>query len=177
MADTTAPRPVGRPPAVETKRDDPGKVSPDTPPAKANPPYPIHVMSREEADRLQELRAKKPNPDVLPPDVRTEDEEMEFRDLAKKEASAARVAQAEARRPEVRPSPRERLADLKRKGQEIGEGEKIDLRRLEDLAAAEDRVAELKEMQQRTPEEDDELSERIQFVRSARVDGGYDENG
>lgn len=120
---------------------------------------------------------KESNPHVLPPNVRTEDEEHEFRKLSKAVADADRQAALEAAGPEMRLSPKQRHAELKKKGQHLGEGETIELRRIEELMHDEKRIEELKKMDKRVPEEDDELNMLMQRVTEARAAGGFDPNG
>jgi len=170
-AEQPAEQPVER---RVTPEDDRAAVRRDN--ARGGSEGPAPVMSPEDTARLNELRAKRANPNVLPPDVRTEDEEMEYRRLAKSEADAARVA-ARVTTADVRPSPQDRVAELKAMG-DLAEGQVIDLRRAEELVAAEARVAELKK--KAPPLSDDEYAELAQkqrFVHDARVAGGYDEVG
>lgn len=129
-------------------------------------------FSPEDQARFDELRSKDPNPNVLPPNVRTEEEEMEFRELSKAQADFERQQALEAARPEFRASPQVRLDELKGKG-ELGEGEAIELRRLEEMVRDEKRIAELQHMDKRVPEEDDELRMLTSRVSDARRNGGY----
>lgn len=138
-------------------------------------PRPSPLAAKDRA-RFEELRSKEPNPNVLPPNVRTEDEEMEFRKLSKLVSDAERQAALEAARPETRPSPKQRLDELKGKGN-LGEGETIEVRRLEEILSDEKRIEELKKMPKRVPEEEAELRMRQQRVAEARAAGGFDPNG
>jgi hypothetical protein len=138
------------------------------------PPGPLSPKDRA---RFEELRAKEPNPNVLPPNVRTEDEEHEFRKLSQVVADADRRAAIEAARPDMRPSPKQRIEELRAKGQHLGEGETHDLRRAEELVRDEKRVAELKAMDKRVEEEDAELAMLQVRVAEARAAGGFDPNG
>ncbi len=147
----------------------------DTPAAAPRAPRP--VVSAADRERLAELREKQPNPDVLPADVRTEAEEHEFRELSKRVADADRQAALEASRPDLRPSPKERLAALKAKGQGAGEGEVIEARRIEDLLHDEARAEELRKMDKRTEEEQVELEMVQARAAEARAAGGFDPNG
>lgn len=133
------------------------------------------LLSAVDKARLDELSAKRPNPDVLPPDVRTEGEEREFRSLSKRNADATRAAAAA--QTDIRRSPRQRLDELKRKGQQLGEGEAIELRRVEELLRDEQRVETLKAMDKRVEEEDAELAMLQARVTEARAAGGFDPNG
>ena len=165
MADTT--KPVDRPSVPSPPR------AAGTMPVAEPRPVPLSPKDRE---RLEELRAKAPNPHMLPPNTRTEDEENEFRKLSNIVADADRQAALDAARPEVRMSPKQRLAELKGKG-DLGEGEEIDRRRLEELMADEARVEVLKGSDKRSLEEDAELAMLRDRVRDARVAGGFDPNG
>lgn len=100
-------------------------------------------MSDKDRARFDELSAKRANPNVPPPDVRTEDEEMEWRKLSERDAAARDAQQQHA-------------ADDQRKEQQ-------DHRRA-DVKDAEARIKQLLDMPRRTPEEDEELAERRQFV-------------
>lgn len=143
--------------------------------APSSRPMPLSAKDRE---RFEELRSKEANPNVLPSNVRTEDEEHEYRKLSKMVADAERQAALEASTPSARPNPRMRLAELKRKPQqELGEGETIELRRIEDLLRDEKRIEELRGMDKRVPEEDDELNMLQRRVAEARAAGGFDPNG
>lgn len=164
MADTT--KPADRP--QDTVRAAPAPLVP----RPATPP-----LSPKDRERFEELRAKEPNPNVLPPNVRTEDEEHEFRDLSKRVSDADRQAAAEAARPMARLSPQQRLDALKGKGQNLGEGETIERARIEELLRDEDRVEELKGMDKRVPEEDAELDMLQKRAAEARAAGGFDPNG
>jgi len=157
------PRPVGRPPNQHVDR-----ATEPTKPAE---------LSLEDRERFEELRAKTANPNVLPPNVRTEDEEHEFRDLSARVSDEARAAALEAARPEARPNPKQRFEALKAKGQNLGEGETIELARIEGLIKDEARVDELKAMDKRVPEEDAELDMLQTRVAEARAAGGFDPNG
>lgn len=150
---------------------------------RAPPPESVHrgqptPLSPEDQERFEYLRSKDANPDVLPPNVRTEDEEHEFRELSKVVAGYERQQALEAARPEYRVTPQQRLDELKRKPQQsLGEGEAIELRRIEELLHDEDRIAELQHMDKRVPEEDEELNMLMQRVEDARRNGGFDPNG
>lgn len=156
--------------------DKPATVSAGRVSQRSGPLREPSALTPDESARLAELKAKRQNPSVLPADVRTEDEEHEFRDLNKRDADARRAAAALAARPEGRPNPRERMAELKGAGA-LGEGATIELRRLEELVDAEDRVAALKKQATRTAEEEDELAAKQRFVADARAAGGFDPNG
>jgi hypothetical protein len=90
-------------------------------------------------------------------------------------AHARRAEPEPASATDERSEPQRRLDALKRKGtQNLGEGEMIQLRRLEYLIRDEKRVEELLAMQTRVPEEEDELTMLRQRVREARVNGGFE---
>jgi hypothetical protein len=167
MAETT--RGPGRPPIERTPpdptHDEPAKLAEEKP----------APLSKAERERFDELSSKTPNPNVLPPSVRTEAEEQEFRRLQKRVSDADRVAALEAARPEARLTPTQRLAVLKKTDQH-GEGVEIETRRLEYLIRDEKRVAELEAMDKRVVEEDEELAMLRQRVREARANGGFDAN-
>ena len=133
-------------------------------------------LSPKDRERFAYLSSKTPNPNVLPPSVRTEDEEHEFRKLSKVVADAERQEALERARPEVHLAPQARLDELKAKG-DLGEGETIEARRIEELLRDEKRVEELKGMDKRVPEEDDELTMLQARVTEARAAGGFDPNG
>lgn len=162
MADTTKP----------TERPHADTVRATAAPHDARP-VPLSTKDRE---RLEELRAKTANPNVLPPNVRTEDEEHEYRALSKRVSEEERASAVEATRPETRPHPKDRLAELKGRGN-LGEGETIEVRRLEEILSDEKRIEELKKMPKRVPEEEAELRMRQQRVAEARAAGGFDPNG
>lgn len=135
-------------------------------------------LSAKDRERFEELRSKERNPNVLPPNVRTEDEEMEFRKLSKVVADAERQEALERARPEARLTPQARLDQLKQKPQQaLGEGETIEVRRLEELLHDEGRIEELEGMDKRVPEEDAELDMLRRRVVDARANGGFDPNG
>jgi len=167
MAATT--RGPGRPP-IERAPPDPAYDEP----AKSAEERPA-PLSKAERERFEELRVKEANPDVLPPSVRTEAEEHEFRRLQKRVADVEAQAALEAARPEVLPTPTQRLAALKKTDQH-GEGVEIETRRLEWLVRDEKRLDELRAMDRRVEEEDAEVLMLEQRVREARANGGFDAN-
>jgi hypothetical protein len=71
----------------------------------------------------------------------------------------------------VRLNPKDRLMAMRG---DDSEGGKIERRRLEELIAAEDRVAVLEKKPDRTPDEEAELVAARQFVVDARAAGGFD---
>jgi hypothetical protein len=115
-----------------------------------------------------------PNPEALPPNTRSVDEEAEFRKLSQIVAEADRQAALDAARPEAQPDPKQRLAELKRKDRTEGEG--IEHRRLEELLADEARVDVLKRKDKRSHEEDAELVMLQARTRDARAAGGFAPN-
>lgn len=149
----------------------------DRAPAPESTTHRPSVLSKKDRERFEYLRSKEANPNVLPPNVRTEDEEHEFRKLSKVVGDAERQAALEAGRPEMRPSPKHRLAELKKKGQHLGEGETIERARIEALLHDEERIEKLKAMDKRVVEEDEELEMLQQRVAEARAAGGFDPNG
>ena len=120
-------------------------------------------LSDADVARLAELRSMQPDPGSLPGRPRTPAEEAELVKLADAEAAAeaARTAKAPA------PTPRERLAALKAKSPHPAfvpiaanirnEGEEVEFRRLSETIANEDRLAELRKMARRTPEQEAEM--------------------
>jgi hypothetical protein len=158
MADTDvtdARRGPGRPPAQTVER-----------------PAPPLVVSAKDRERLAELAAKDPNPNVLPASTRTEDEEGEYRALSAAVAEADR--QAAVVQVEVKLDPAARLQQIKAKGgQNLGEGETIEVGRLEELLADEKRARELEAMDKRTDEEAAELAMVRERAAEARAAGGY----
>ncbi len=134
-------------------------------------------LSPKDQERFEYLRSKDANPNVLPPHVRTEDEEHEYRQLSQAVSAAEEQAAMEAAQPYRYADPKDRLAELKRKGRDLGEGETIELRRIEELLHDEKRIAELKRDDKRVVEEDEELARLQQRVAEARAAGGFDPNG
>lgn len=133
-------------------------------------------LSRKDQARFDELKSKDPNPNVLPPNVRTEDEEHEYRKLSKAVADYERQVALDAGRPEAQLTPKQRLAELKKMNQH-GEGVAIETRRVEELIRDEERIAELQGMDKRVVEEDEELSMLQRRVADARANGGFAPNG
>lgn len=167
---TSREHPLSREPRERIQHAD--RALPDE--ATTHRPAPLDARAQE---RFEYLRSKEPNPNVLPPNVRTEAEEHEYRKLSKLVSDAARAAAEDAAAPEVRINPKHRLDELKRKGQHLGEGEAIEARRIEEMLRDEARIEELKKMDKRVPEEDDELVMLQQRVAQARAAGGFDPNG
>lgn len=123
-------------------------------------------LTEDEAKRLAELRAKARNPDAPAPNTRTPEEEAELARLEAADKAAADAAAAEAARPVIEPTARERLAELDGKAANPSvidpakvrsEGEEVEYGRLRERVAKEDRLAELRKMTARTPEQDAEI--------------------
>lgn len=130
-------------------------------------------LTNDERERLDKLAGMKANPVMPPPGVRTEDEEREFRDLTKKANDAERRAALERASPAEGPPPEARLAELKKRGSHLGEGEAIEMARLEEMVEDEKRIAALQKMDKRVEEEEDELRMRQDRSRAARAAAGY----
>lgn len=175
VADVTVPdakRGLGRPP------NQPRTEHADREPPPESETHRPSSLSPADRGRFDLLRSKLPNPHVLPLNVRTEDEEYEYRRLSQAVANAEQAAALDAADPGMRRTPKQRLDELKKKGHaNLGEGETIEMRRLEDLMRDEKRIDELMHDDKRVPEEDDELRMLQQRAAEARANGGYAEAG
>lgn len=122
-------------------------------------------LTDAETARLAVLQAKKPDPNAPSLDTRTPEEQAEFAKLS--EAKRLADEAAAAPKPVVILAPRDRLKALQAKSAHPmfaaaaenvrTESEEIAMRRLEEQIAEEDRLAELRALKVRTPEQSVEL--------------------